>query len=138
MSDQSQPAPEPWAPPQSDQEFKFEDIASAPAWADKNWATAGGMAIPMGNLDGTGPYHTATAKKGDTVKFSAKQQKFTIIPAEPEEGAEPPKRAAQVSAASLEDQLRGGSIEAGDLDDDAKAQVASRSPGLAKMLEAKS
>lgn len=66
--------PEGWTPPTSDQEFKFESTATAPAWVDKGWASfdrGPALAIPAGNLDGTGPYHTMLARIGDTVKFIA-------------------------------------------------------------------
>ena len=45
------------------------------------------------------------------------------------------KKLPQVSNASLEDALRTGSMTPDDLGTDAKAQVASRTPGLAKMVE---
>lgn len=145
MSDQSPaPSPEPWEPPTSDQEFEFKDVASAPAWVDKGWASFNmgpALAVPMGNLDGSGPYHTAYARVGDTVKFVAAKGAtpghMVIVPGEPDPAEEgmATKKVPQVSNCSLEDALRTGSMTPDDLGADAKAQVASRTPGLAKMIE---
>lgn len=135
MSDQAKP----WAPPTSDQEFTFDTIDAAPAWVDKSWATYSNgpaLAVPTGDLTVSQPYTTTIAHKGDTVRFSLKTRTITVTPAAaPDTPAEPPKRAMQQSAASLEDQLKSGELTAADLDDDAKAQVASRTPGLAAELE---
>lgn len=136
MSDQSQPAAEPWAPPTSDQEFTFKDVASAPDWVNKGWASwDNGPALSLpANLHQPQPYTTISARVGDTVKFNNKTQSFTVVPAEPKE-EDGTKKLAQESNASLEDALRGGTMTAGDLSADAKAQVASRSPALAKLVE---
>jgi hypothetical protein len=144
MADPSAPAPKVWEPPTSDQEFVFEKIDSAPEWVDKSWASFSmgpALAVPMGNLDGTGPYHTAYARPGDTVKFvaakGAKPGHLVIVPGEPDptKPGQTTKKLPQVSNASLEDALRTGSMTPDDLGDDAKAQVAARTPGLAKMME---
>ncbi len=137
MSNQS--AAKPWVPPTSDQEFVFDTVDAIPAWADKSWATYSNgpaLAVPTGDLFVTQPYTTAIAHKGDTVKYSVDSNSITVVaappPATPDEA---PKRAVQTSAASLEDQLKSKAIEAGDLDDDAKAQVISRTPALKSKLE---
>jgi hypothetical protein len=127
-----------WSPPTSDQEFKFESIKSAPAWVDKNWASfdrGPALAVPMGNLDGTGPYHTASARVGDIVKYTAPvgatPGKFTIVKSEPEPG-KGTKLPPQQTSAQLEDLLRLGWITPEDMGADAKAQVIARSPGMAR------
>lgn len=144
MSQTSNPAPKPveWEPPTADAEYKFEgDISSAPAWIDKGWASydrGPALAIPMGDLYGNGPYHTAPVRVGDTVKFIAatpsKAAHFVIIEGEPT-GDNATVKIPQVSNASLEDALKGGTMTPDDLGPDAKAQVVARSPGLKKMIE---
>lgn len=146
MSDQSPPAGtaekhEPWAPPESDQEFKFESIESAPAWVDKGWASYNmgpALAVPAGDLWGEGPYHTVTARVGDTVKFVAatpsKAAHLVVIEGEPT-GENATKKPPQQSAASLEDMLKGGTLAVDDLGPDAKAQVLGRSPRLKTLIE---
>jgi hypothetical protein len=142
------PAPAPadeaakgWQPPLGDEEFIFKNIASAPSWVDKGWASfdrGPALAVPMGDLYGTGPYHTAMARVGDTVKYTAPKGatpgRFTIIPGEPT-GEDATKKPPQQSAASLEDMLKNGMLSPDDLGPDAKAQVASRSPNLQRMIE---
>lgn len=135
------PAPEPWAPPTSDQEFKFENVQSMPAWADKNWASfdrGPALAVPAGDLYGVGPYHTKIARVGDTVKFiaavGATPAHFEVIPGEidPAKGT---KRPPQQSSASLEDMLRNGVLTPDDLSDADKAVVAGRSAQFRAMIE---
>lgn len=143
MSDQS-PAPSPakeWEAPQGDQEFVFESVDAAPAWIDKSWASFSmgpALALPAGDLFGTGPYHTKIARVGDTVKFVAatpsKAAHFVVIEGEPT-GENATKKIPQVTNASLEDMLRGGTMTPDDLGPDAKAQVAGRTPGLSKLIE---
>ena len=141
------PAPTPdekakeWEAPTTDQEFKFESVDKAPEWVDKSWASfdrGPALALPAGDLFGTGPYHTKIARVGDTVKFVAatpsKAAHFVVIEGEPvEENAT--KKIPQVTNASLEDMLRGGTMTPDDLGPDAKAQVAGRTPGLSKLIE---
>lgn len=143
MSDQS-PAPAPaeeWEAPESDQEFVFESMDAAPAWVDKSWASfdrGPAIALPAGDLFGTGPYHTKIARVGDTVKFIAatpsKPAHFEVIEGEPV-GENATKKPPQVSAASLEDMLKTGVMTPDDLGPDAKGQVASRTPALSKLIE---
>jgi hypothetical protein len=142
------PAPAPadtaakaWQPPQGDEEFIFNGIGSAPAWVDKGWASfdrGPALAVPQGDLFGTGPYHTAFAHIGDTVKYMAPKGatpgRIVIIPGEPT-GSQATKKPPQQSAASLEDMLKNGMMSPEDLGDQAKAEVASRSPGLKTMIE---
>jgi hypothetical protein len=137
-------APQDWVPPKSDQEFVFESVDAAPAWIDKGWASFSqgpALAVPQGHLDGTGPYHTAMARVGDTVKFvaakGAKEAHIVVIQGEPDPTKEGQvtKKPPQVTNASLEDLLRTGLLAVGDLGEDARAQVAVRSPGLKNMIE---
>ena len=141
------PAPTPdekakeWEAPTSDQEFKFESVQAAPAWVDKNWASfdrGPALALPAGDLFGTGPYHTKIARVGDTVKFVAatpsKAAHFVVIEGEPT-GDNATKKIPQVTNASLEDMLKSGVMKPDELGPDAKAQVAGRSPGLSKLVE---
>ena len=134
-------APKEWEPPQGDQEFEFKDVASAPAWVDKSWASydrGPALALPAGDLFGTGPYHTKIARVGDTVKFIAatpsKPARFEVIEGEPT-GDNATIKIPQVTNASLEDMLKTGTMTPDELGPDAKAQVAGRSPGLAKLVE---
>lgn len=137
------PAPEykPWEPPQGDQEFKFESIDAAPAWVDKGWASydqGPALAVPAGDLLGEGPYHTQTARVGDTVKFVAatpsKAAHMVVIAGEPT-GENATIKIPQVTNASLEDMLKGGTMAPDDLGPDAKAQVVGRSPRLKTLVE---
>lgn len=148
---QTSPAPTPgadavkvWEPPDSDQEFVFENVASAPEWVDKSWASfdrGPALAVPAGNLDNTGPYHTKTARVGDKVMFVAAKG---AVPAHMEvihmdidpavEGAGT-RKLPQVSACSLEDAIRTGAMTPDDLGEDAKAQLLDRTPGLRRMVE---
>jgi hypothetical protein len=132
-----------WEPPTSDQEFEFRSVQEAPSWVDKNWASFSmgpALAVPMGHLDGTGPYHTQYARVGDTVRFvaakGAKEAHMEVIQGEPDpkEGGVT-RKPPQQSACSLEDALRTGTMAPDDLGADAKAQVAARTPGLRRMIE---
>ena len=89
-------AAKPWAPPDADQEFEFGgEIAAVPAWIDKGWAGADDkgplLNVPMVDYPAKGeamrnqPYHTAPARKGDTIKWVEKKRHFEIVPAEPKE-----------------------------------------------------
>lgn len=134
-------APVAWTPPKGDQEFKFESMDAAPAWVDRNWASFSqgpALAVPAGDLFGSGPYTTNFARVGDTVKFVAatpsKPAHIVVIEGEPT-GDSATKKPPQVSAASLEDMLKTGVMTPDDLGPDAKAQVAARSPRLAKLIE---
>ena len=61
---------------------------------------------------------------------------MVVVPGEPDpEKGQGTKKMPQVTNASLEDMLRTGTITPDDLGEDAKAQVASRTPGLQKMVE---
>jgi len=130
-----------WVPPTDDQEFVFESIDTAPGWVDKNWAgydSGPALQLPAGDLWGTGPYHTKTARVGDTVRFVAatpsKAAHFEVIAGEPtEENAT--KKPPQASSASLEDMLKSGVLTPDDLGPDAKAQVSGRSPALSQLVE---
>jgi hypothetical protein len=144
MSDQSTaPSPaEEWEPPTSDQEFVFEGMDSVPAWVPKDWAgfnQGPALQVPAGDIMGfTGPYHTKVARLGDTVVFTAAKgatpAKLTVIPGEPI-GDQATKKPAQQSNCSVEDALKTGMMTPDDLGDDAKAQVAARSPGMKKLVE---
>jgi hypothetical protein len=151
MTSTRSPAPSPdndvqtkseaWQIPDSDQEFVFESVDAAPGWIDRNWAgfdRGPALQLPAGNLDGSGPYHTKVARVGDTVKFIAgagrQAPRFEVTAGEVPEDAGT-KRAPQESAASLEDMLRSGAMSVDDLGADAKAQIATRSPHMAKMVE---
>lgn len=79
--------------PRKDAEFVFKDMASCPAWVDKNWASydnGPALALPV-NLDGSSPYTTIIAHPGDTVKYVAETPEaaahFEVIPAETTEAA---------------------------------------------------
>lgn len=133
--------PQPWAPPTEDQEFKFTTIDEAPAWIDKGWASwkdGPALAVPISDLWGEGPYHTAVARTGDTVKFfkatPSKVAHFEVLAGEPEPG-KGTKRPPQVTNASLEDQLKTGHITVDDLGDDAKGQILARSPRMTQMIQ---
>ena len=135
------PEPETWEAPSSDQEFKFESMDAAPAWVDKSWASfdrGPAIALPAGDLFGTGPYHTKIARVGDTVYFKAatpsKAAHFEVIEGEPV-GENATKKIPQVTNASLEDMLKSGVMTPDELGPDAKAQVSARTPGLAKLIE---
>jgi hypothetical protein len=140
------PAPSPdtpkeWEAPDSDQEFKFESVDAAPAWVDRSWASfdrGPALALPAGDLFGTGPYHTKIARVGDTVKFVAatpsKAAHFVVIEGEPV-GENATKKIPQVTNASLEDMLKAGTMTPDELGPDAKAQVAARTPGLSKLID---
>lgn len=145
MSDQSPaptPAAEPWEPPTSDQEFVFESVDAAPGWVDKSWASfdrGPALAIPN-DFYGTGPYTTQVARVGDKVVYTAPKGaspgKVTVIPGEPDPavaGSGTKKPPAQ-SNASLEDMLKTGMLTPDQLGADAKAQVAGRSPGMARLV----
>lgn len=143
MSDQSTtPAAEPWEPPDSDQEFKFESIDAAPAWIDKGWAgydRGPALQLPVGDaLFGEGPYTTMVARVGDTVKFVAatpsRPAHFVVIEGEPE-GDLATKKPVAATNASLEDMLKTGFMSPDDLGPDAKAQVIGRSPKLKALIE---
>jgi len=142
------PAPSPgqdfkpaWVIPSSDQEFEFRSVQDAPGWIDPNWAgfdRGPALAVPAGDLYGDGPYHTTFAHVGDKVVFTAARgatpAKLTVIPREPgpdEVSRKPP----QQSPASLEDMLKLGIITGEDLGPIGRAEVASRSPRLAKLVE---
>ena len=130
-----------WVPPKGDEEFIFESVDAAPGWIDKGWAgydQGPALQLPAGDLFGTGPYHTKTARVGDTVKFVAatpsKPAHFEVIAGEPvKENAT--KKPPQASAASLEDMLKTGMLAPDELGPDAKAQVAGRTPALSKLIE---
>lgn len=140
---ETQEAAKPWTPPDSDQEFVFEDIASAPAWVDKSWAgysNGPALAVPTGDLFGNGAWTTETARIGDTVKWTAPKGatpgKFTIIPGEPDPSTGAgTRKPPQVSSASLEDMLKTGLMVPGELGEDAKGQVLGRSPGMRPIVE---
>lgn len=132
---------EKWAPPTADEEFVFEGIDSAPGWVDKGWASYNNgpaLAVPAGDVYGAPPYTTKVARLGDTVMFKAatpaKAAHFEVIPGEPV-GEQATKKVPQVSNASLEDSLKTGVMSPDDLSDEAKGQVAMRSPHLASMLD---
>jgi len=147
-SPNSTPAPTPgvdqvaaWVPPTGDQEFEFTTVQDAPGWVDRNWASfdrGPALAVPAGDLYGEGPYTTTFAHPGDKVVFTAARgatpAKITVIPLEPGPDAST-RKPPQQSAASLEDMLKNGFISPDDLGPDAKAEVASRSPRLARMIE---
>jgi hypothetical protein len=133
--------PKVWEPPSGDQEFEFKDVASAPAWVDKSWASydmGPALALPAGDLYGEGPYTTKTARVGDKVMFVAatpsKPAHFEVIAKEPV-GEDATAKPAQQSNCSLEDALKTGYLAPDDLGPDAKAQVAARSPRLKVMVE---
>jgi hypothetical protein len=133
-------APKQWVPPKEDQEFVFEGLDKAPSWIDKGWASYNmgpALALPAGDLFGEGPYHTKTARVGDTVIFKAaspsKTAHFEVVVGEPTEDMQ--VRIPQVSAASLEDMLKTGWLSKDDLSEDAKAQVLNRSPRLRALIE---
>lgn len=134
-----------WTPPDSDQEFVFESIDAAPAWVDKGWAgfdRGPALQVPAGLLDdgGNGPYHTKTARVGDKVVFTAAKgaypARLDVIAGEldPKEGGST-RKPPQASACSLEDALRTGAMTVEDMAEDAKAQVAARTPSLGRMIE---
>lgn len=148
---QTSPSPAPgeeaakaWEPPDGDQEFVFESIDAAPDWVDRSWASFSmgpALAVPAGNLDGTGPYHTKFARVGDKVLFVAAKgatpAHLEVVHEEPDPSVEgmTTKKIPQVSNASLEDALRTGAMTPDDLSEEAKAQVIGRTPGLRGMIE---
>jgi hypothetical protein len=133
-------APE-WEPPTSDQEWKVTKIDEAPAWVDKGWASwsqGPAVAVPTSGLLSEGPYTTAIARSGDTIKFIAgtpsKEAHFEIIQGEPT-GDQATKKPIAATNASLEDMLKSGLMSPDDLSDEAKGQVVSRSPKLKGLIE---
>lgn len=134
-----------WQPPTSDQEFVFTSMADAPAWVDRNWASfdrGPALALPAGDaLFGTGPYTTNIARVGDKVVFTAAKgampAKLTVIPGagDPEAEGANTRKVPQVSNVSLEDALKTGAMTPEDLGEDAKAQVAQRTPGMRRLVE---
>jgi hypothetical protein len=129
-----------WTIPKGDQEFVFENIQSAPAWVDRNWASFSqgpALALPV-DIYGDGPYTTLTARVGDTVYFKAatpsKPAHFEVIAGEPV-GDQATKKIPQVTNASLEDMLKTGVMTPDDLGEDAKGQVIARSPKLKGLIE---
>lgn len=141
-SGEKQPEPKVWEPPSSDQEFEFKDIDSAPAWIDKGWAgydQGPALQLPQGDaLFGEGPYTTQVARVGDKVQFVAatpsRAAHFVVIQKEPT-GENATIKIPQVTNASLEDMLKGGTMAPDDLGPDAKAQVVGRSPKLKQLVE---
>lgn len=149
--DRAAPAPrerrdeDTWQPPESDQEFVFTSMAEAPAWVDRNWASfdrGPALAVPHGDaLFGTGPYTTEIARVGDKVVFTAAKgaapAKITVIPGagDPDVEGATTRKVPQVSNVSLEDALKTGAMTPEDLGDDAKAQVAQRTPGMRRLVE---
>ena len=137
--------PKSWAPPTSDQEFVFESADSLPDWVNKSWIGYDGgpaLQVPTGDLYGNeGPYTTKAAHIGDTVKFTvakgATPAKFTIIEGEPDPNVEGQgtKKPAQQTSATLEDLIKGGTLQPDELGDDAKAQVSVRTPSLKPVIE---
>lgn len=135
-----------WVPPTADEEFTFTDLASAPAWVDKGWASwsnGPALALPAGDIYAEGPYTTKTARVGDKVMFIA--GKAGVLPhfevvenvgldAEAA-AAYVTLKPAQQTNASLEDMLKTGMMAPEDLGTDAKGQVAQRSPRLQAMIE---
>ena len=139
-NDQAQQT-KPWAPPAQDQEFTFESIDKAPAWVDKNWASfdrGPALALPAGDLYGQGPYHTVSARVGDKVVYTAAKgampPKFTVIPGDPAGVDEATPLPPQQSGASLEDLIKQGYLAPSDMGAAAKAEVASRSPRMAGLV----
>lgn len=130
--------------PNGDADFVFKDMASAPAWVDRNWASfdrGPALALPASVIDdGVGPYTTITARVGDKVVYTAAKgaspAKFTVIPSDGsvEEGVGT-RRMPAATNASLEDQLKTGFLTPEELGSDAKAQVMQRSPGMTKLIE---
>lgn len=146
MSDQS-PAPatdkpEPWAPPDGDQEFKFDDPESIPGWIDpsfRGYDRGPALQLPVGDaVFGEGPYTTMVARVGDTVKWVAatpsKTGHFVVIEGEPV-GELATKKPVAATNASLEDMLKTGVMTPDELGPDAKAQVLGRSPRLKGLIE---
>jgi hypothetical protein len=147
-SSNTTPAPTPgenqvevWTPPSGDEEFEFTTIQDAPGWVDRGWASfdrGPALAVPAGDLYGEGPYHTTFAHVGDKVVYTAPRgatpAKLSVIAREPgpENAARKPP---QQTSASLEDMLKNGFITPDDLGAEGKAQVASRSPRLGRLLE---
>jgi hypothetical protein len=132
-----------WEPPNEDQEFVFESVDAAPSWIDKGWASfdrGPALAVPAGDMYGTGPYHTQIARVGDKVVFTkakgASPAKITVIPGEPDpKEGKGTKKIPAVTNASLEDMLKTGVIGPDQLGDDAKAQVSARTPALKTLIE---
>lgn len=130
-----------WTPPENDEEFVFENIASAPSWVDKGWASYNmgpALAVPAGDIFGTPPYTTKVARVGDTVLFKAatpsKPAHFEVIAGEPT-GENATVKVPQASAHSLEDALKTGVLTPEDLSPEAKGQVIARSPELRALVE---
>lgn len=142
MTDAPAPSPEPWSPPDGDQDFVFTTIQEAPAWVDRTWASfdhGPALAVPAGDVAfGSGPYTTKIAHPGDTVKFVAAKgavpAHMEVIPGAPE-GESVTRRIPQATNASLEDMLKVGTMAPDDLGDDAKAQVAQRTPAMKRLVE---
>lgn len=150
MSDQAPaPAPAPaaapteWVAPDSDQDFIFESIDKAPAWVDKGWAgfdRGPALQLPAGDIYGTGPYWTKTAKVGDRVLFVAAKGSmpahFEVVArdASADEGIGC-KKPPQQSPVALEDALKTGWLTPEDLGEEGRGQVLARTPALKRLIE---
>lgn len=130
--------------PTTEQTFVFESMAKTPNWIDPNWAGFDrGPALQLPDVlipQGHEPYTTKVARVGDTVVFTPAKggmpAKFTVIPGLPDpESGVGTKRMPQVTNASIEDQLKTGTMTPDDLGTDAAAQVIQRSPGMRSLIE---
>ena len=130
--------------PNKESTFVFESVDKCPNWIDRNWAgfdRGPALQIPTELLpSGDAPYTTKVARVGDTVVFTPAKggmpAKFDVIAGLPDPGnGIGTKRMPAVTNASLEDQLKTGTISPDDLGTDAAAQVVARSPGFRKLVE---
>ena len=131
---------EPWYMklPTDRQEFEYTgDNSSLPDWLEGMGGGPGTLRVPMGSPDHEGPYATQVVRAGDTVVFlppeGAYPARFDVLKGDVDLGAggstvKPP----QMSGASLEDLIRGGTLKVENLSPDAKAQVKARSPRVAR------
>ena len=130
--------------PSSRQEFKYEGKPDGlPGWVDKGWSgydRGPALHVPQGPaLRTDGPYTTKTARPGDTIVFvpneGATPAHYEVLHGEVtvEEGGTP--KPPQQSQASLEDMVLTGVIAPDELGEDAKAQVAARSPSMQKVID---
>lgn len=104
-----------------------------PSWVDKGWGNGAMYRVPRGDPNAQ-PYTTVKARIGDRILRNVGKNNypdtFTVTTAA-EDGrvvgeVSDTFRPPQETSASLEDLVKTGAIEGGDLDEEAKQELASR------------